>query len=424
MTSQDQRRETAPRLWEIVPIGEYAVPSTLDSTTVRKKWSALGRVFGMGSKKAQSPLRAETDLRALPQMKLEHLSPPIDWSPGAAALDDALADWPTEGDTGVRVLVGQPFGGHAEILEQWALARGASVILPPSPEAILASDTRLLDDWLSRADAQPDCLWVLPRLEHLYFRHAGGLRLARRLFELAFAGRLGRGLIGCDSWAWAYLQRIWPFPGIKVLTLQGFDGRSLGMYFLESALADLNNRVRFCNAKTGETLLPDPDADSERDASDQDEFPVSGELRRLAAHCRGNLGIARTYWRSRLRAEPDNDEEEDEDAIEDADADGSATNPDEETVWLSTGIEDPVLPAETGEEVVLVLHALLLHNGPPERVLPELLPLSHDRILSILLRLKDLGLVEARSDRWRISALGYATARETLRARGFLIDAF
>ncbi|EGV19067.1 hypothetical protein [Thiocapsa marina] len=422
MTSRDPRPDTPPPLWEVVPIGEYAVPSTLDSATVRKKWSALGRVFGMGSKRVQSPLRAETDLRALPRIKLEHLAPPIDWSHGAAALEDALRDRAADGAPAscVRVLVGQPFAGQAEILEQWALAHEAAVILPPNPEAILAGDTSPLDDWVGRMEAQPDCPWVLPRLEHWYFRHAGGLRLARRLFEAAFAGRLGRGLIGCDSWAWAYLQRIWPFPGVEVLTLQGFDGRRLGVYFLESARADRDKPVRFCHAKTGENLLPDPDSDSERDTPDRDDFPVSVELKRLAAHCRGNLGIARIYWRNRLRAEPDGDD----DTTEDVDADKSAMHPDEETVWLSAGIEDPVLPAETGEEVVLVLHALLLHNGPPEGVLPELLPLSQDRILSILLRMKDLGLVQAHSDRWRIAPLGYATAREALRARGYLIDAF
>lgn len=40
-------------------------------------------------------------------------------------------------------------------------------------------------------------------------RHAGGLTLVRRLLERAVSGQLGRGLIGCDSWAWAYLQKVW-----------------------------------------------------------------------------------------------------------------------------------------------------------------------------------------------------------------------
>jgi hypothetical protein len=371
----------------------------------------------MGGKEMPSPLRAETDLRALPEVKLEHLVPPIDWSPGAAALDDTLGDWAADGADGacVRVLVGQPFGGHAEILEEWAMARQAPILPTPNPEAILAGEPRWLEDWVSQVDTKRDRPWVLPRLEHCYFRHARGLWSARRLLALTFAGRLGRGLIGCDSWAWAYLQRIWPLPGVEVLTLQAFDARKLSTYFLESALADRANPVRFCHAKTGEKLLPDPRRDA---SSERDDFQASVELKRLAAHCRGNLGIARSYWRSRLRSAPD------EDDLEDAETDGSETSPDEETVWLTAGIHDPVLPAETGEEVVLVLHALLLHNGPPERLLPDLVPLSYDRILSILLRMRDLGLVQALSDRWCVSALGYATAREALRARGYLIDAF
>jgi hypothetical protein len=418
MTSQDKNEDTASPLWEIVPIGEYAVPSGIDPTAVRKKWSAVRRLFGMGGKEAPSPLRDEEGLRALPQVRLENLVPPIDWWPGAAALDDALGNGATDATArpGVQVLVGQPFGGQAEILERWAIGHEATILLPPKPETILAGDLRWIDEWVSQVDTQGYRRWVLPRLEHCYFRHARGLGLARRVFELAFSGRLGPGLIGCDSWAWAYLQRIWPLPRVQVLTLQAFDGGRLSAYFLSSALRHRNQQVRFRHAKTGENLLPAPDPDS----SAHDEFGVSAELKRLAAHSRGNLGIARAYWRSRLRSEPDEAELKDNTDAER----GAAASPRDEVVWLTAGIDDPVLPAETGEEVVLLLHAVLLHNGPPERLLPELLPLSHDRILSILLRMRDLGLVDAMDDRWCISALGYATTREALRARGYLIDAF
>lgn len=95
--------------------------------------------------------------------------------------------------------------------------------------------------------------------------------------------------------------------------------------------------------------------------------------------------------------------------------------------WLerfSDEMSGPTLPSERDDGPVLVLHALLIHGGLPEALLPELLPLPRARCMSLLLALRDAGAVRRVEGRWRIRALAYAAVREVLRGRDYLVDHF
>ncbi|MGE5155139.1 MAG: hypothetical protein ACM3ST_14125 [Bdellovibrio bacteriovorus] len=395
------------RLWEMVSPTDYRVPSGPDQHLVRKKWAALRRLLRAQEDEVQSPVKAEADLRALPGVRLENLVPPIDWTAAAQALDLALAG--ENGPRGVCFVIGQPHCAHPEILAHWAKAQGVRLVSSPPYETILGAD----DGWLATLD-EPDQPWVLPELERCFLRHAGGLSLVRQVFERATSGRLGRALIGCDGWAWAYLQRVFPAPQLPTLTLQAFDGRRLTELFIELSRAQGGRPLRFRNARTGAAVLPTPEALAEG------KMEISRELRQLAAHCRGNPGVAWRYWRQRLRAEPESDPD-----TPPANPDqGSPSDGDKDTLWLSDTLDDPVPPAERSDDFVLILHALLLHNGLPSQLLPELLPLPAGQIASLLARLEALGMVEAQGDQRRVAALGYVRAREMLHERSFLVDPF
>ena len=254
--------------------------------------------------------------------------------------------------------------------------------------------------------------WVLPELERCFLRHARGLDLVRRLLEAAVAGRLGRGIIACDSWAWAFLQRVWAIPQPEVYTLQAFDANRLAVHLLNPASAGAGHGLWVRNARTGEDVLPLGDVEG--------GVPASDEMRRLAAHCRDNPGIAWRYWRSHLRTEPD-PSAADIDAENGQPAD--AWPADTDTMWWSSG-RDPVMPADTGDDMAFVLHGLLLHNGLPEELLARLMPLSRDQLGAVLQRLARLGLVECDVRPWQVAPLGYTAARDFLRGRGYLVDAF
>ncbi len=388
-------------LWEFVPLERYVIPGDTQNW-VRKKRRTLGRLFGPARTEAQSRVRTEKELRALPAIRLEHWVPPIDWAPAARALDRVIR----HGDTGLRAvpavcfLIGQPYCGHTEIVEHWAAGRNAVVIPAPSPDIILARDDRWFEK--HRLDREP---WAVPALERWFLRHADGLAVVRRFLDQALSGAWGEGMIGCDSWAWTYLQRVLAISGPPALTLQAFDGYRLARYFFQLTCGSVQPRPRVCSATTGRSILPDEETLAE------DDFEASIELRQLAAHCRGNLGTAWKYWRTRLRTEGDAET-----------SDEVASN--DYVLWLADDPTEPVLPAETGEEVLFVLHALLVHNGLPAERLSELLPMLRSQIVSNLLQLESLGLVESCDGCWRVAALGYAAVRDLLAEHQYLTDPF
>ena len=426
--------------WKIVPIADYALPTDSQPALLRRRWRSFARLLrGDGEDSTQA--HAEAELRALPRVRLENLVPPLDWAPAAAALDEALDGGYDEAHDeapagaraahgpGVHVLVCPPACEHASVLAHWAKAHGARTIDPPDAKRILDEDVRWLDELVDAADGRP---WVLPRLERCFLRHASGLALLRGVLELAFGGRLGPGLIGCDSWAFAYVQRIWPLPEATLLTLQAFDGEALAAHFVRPHLDGAARGVDFRIASSGKPLLRGPEgepADARAAATGDAHSP---ELRQLAAHVRGNPGLAWHYWRRRLRSAPEpRGETEASTGKDDPGRTRRQLATGEDVVWIADNVEAPALPAESGEDDALLFHALLLHAGLPASLLARLLPLPMARIRSKLLRLEALGLIEAAPPAdaqaepcWQVAALAYPTVREFLRSRSYLTDAF
>lgn len=401
--------------WEFVPVGDYTPPTFEGLSRAVRKWTALKSLLRSPREESLTPARTEADLRALPRVRLENLAPPIDWESAATALDVALSDWLEADDPepAVCFLIGQPWCGHGEILEKWAAMRDAEVIAAPSSLEILQGEP----DWLRKWGTNQR-LWVLPRLERCYLRHVDGLTLVRAVLERAAGGDLGRGVIGCDSWAWAYLQRVWPLAQPKTLTIQAFDGDRLTRLFACPAKQGASRHARICHAKTGTPIIPSWEEIT------QGDYVVGKELKQLAAHCRGNPGTAWAYWRNRLRSEPEALENAPENADENALGGPKQGSNDPDTIWFAADMADPAMPMEADEDMAFVLHGLLFHNGLNADALASILPLSQSRIMSILLRLKGCDLVSREEACWRVSALGYATVRGFLRERDYLTDQF
>jgi hypothetical protein len=385
---------------------DYCPPADSTPAALRRQWRLLARLFSR-----QDPhdtlAQPEATLSSLPPAQLDRLAPPLRWEGAARAFDQIYASKagsaPTPGVIGI--LVGQPFCGHADILAHWARGRSVRLLEPPTAQEILAADVQ----WLTRCCDSGPGLWALPALERCYLRNANGLALVRGFLDLAFSGALGPGVIGCDSWAWAYLQRICSWPATPVLTLQAFDGAALTALLLQPE-AQPAQAVRFLSAHSGTSLLPEPE-DGEEDA----QAPVSPELRQLAARCRGNLGVAWHFWRERLRT-----------AIEpQATQTGDDAPPPTDAIWVAPELEPRAPASDAGDETALVLHALLLHNGLEAPLLATLLPIAAAHLNLQLLQLHALGLVERQdADRWQVTPLAYPGVRAFLRARGYLTDSF
>ena len=391
----------------MVALSDVEFPAVPASVAATKGIARLLHHFRLNEAADPPPKREEADLQALSDARLDRLVPPIRWDSAARAWRTRRGAWPSSAGSRqpLRFVIGPPFSGTAETLDVWARSSGWPRVEPPTPDQILAGD----ETWITAlADAEPSGGWVLPHLEHCYLRHPDGLQGVRRFLARAVSGELGPGLIGCDSWAWGFLQKVWPVPHPDAIALQAFSGERLARLFRRSLLDAAKTPVRVRHSVTGDDVLPTLDPD------DSDGGDVSTEMKRLAYDSLGNPGIAQTCWRSRLRTAPDDPKAE--------------TSPSEETgepgepecLWLSPELNAPVMPSPTGENADLVLHALLLHNGLAASLLTELLPLSHPAVVSVLLDLAAHGLVESVEGHWRVTALGYIPVRAHLRGRDYL----
>ena len=407
--TSDTDQETPP-LWQFVTVADYRPPPASVKVVSENWFATLRRRRRPDDADAESAAKLD-HLEALSHGRLARIAPNPGWGGAVASLDSTLEDWLTteRPDRLTVFLIGPPHGGSAEILRLWAEQRQWRVLDPPTPEQILAGDSH----WLSSQQLaeQP---WVLPALERVYLRHAAGLGLMRQFLNAAYCGDLGRGIIGCDSWAWAFLRRIWPPSGrSKKLTLQAFDKDRLTRCFQALAEGSATQPLLFRQANNGKYVLPPP-------AGTVDE-PVahSDFLQHLASHSRGIPGIAWAIWRASLRARPDAETA----AGETSAADRNSPHP---TLWITPWdqINQPELPPHAGRNQAFVLHALLLHNGLAAEWLARLLPLSPDQTIETLALSQDAGLLEQVGEVWRVAPRGYPVIRKFLEDERYLIDDF
>ncbi|MEN8720656.1 MAG: hypothetical protein ABF296_10390, partial [Oceanococcaceae bacterium] len=261
-----------------------------------------------------------------------------------------------------------------------------------------------LDALMTQKPGQP---WVVAQLEQWFLRQAASLPALRDWLSRVLHGDFGGGLIFCQSWAWAYMRRIWPPLTPLGRTLAPLDGEGLRM-LLSHPDDPESVPLQFRSAQSGETLLDIPlDAES----------AVSSELKILAHRARGHAGYALHEWRSRLRDVPDQSERQSELA-----ADTDATR---RTIWVANR-QAATLPASVlSEPCLLTLHALLQHDGLGDDLLPRVLPLTSAHLREALTLLTQAGIVRMTSrQQWQLTPTRYPEVRAALFSRGYLADDF
>jgi hypothetical protein len=413
--------DASQNLWRFIRLDQYNRPSETSRETMRKGFSGLWLRLGWGSK-AEESVFAEKELSQVPQELVDKAAPDPDWSESLSAVTAALDTWldaKVPGSTN-QIFVGPPFHGTGEILTAWAQARGWRLVAAPSPEMILTGG----QDWLTQFEEDNEPL-VLPHLEHCYLRHYDGLTLLRRLLDHIISQRR-RWLVGCDSWAWAYLSKalkvntVFPTPFI----LEAFDHERLKIWFQQLAAASGENTFVFQQLDSGKYVLPPATGDeASGDRSQGSGTETSSFLKNVAAYSRGIPGIARAVWRRSLGfVNPVEKPEEESDKEAPAPKDGNFAYPILVKPWSQLNL--PGFPGQRPSFVMLmVLHTLLIHGGLWSRIFPELLPLSPMEILEYLYLLEASGLVESDQGFWRVTPAGYPMVRLALQSEGYLTDA-
>lgn len=413
--------DASQNLWRFVRLDQYNRPSGTSRETMRKGISGLWLRLGWGTK-AEESVFAEKELSQVPQELVDKAAPDPDWSAPLSAMTAVLDSWLDAKVPGsaTQIFVGPPYHGTSEILTAWAQARGWRLVSAPSPEMILTGG----QDWLTQfeEDDEPS---VLPHLEHCYLRHYDGLTLLRRFLDHIIS-QSRRWLVGCDSWAWAYLSKalkvhtVFPTPFI----LEAFDHERLKIWFQQLAVESREEIFVFRQLDSGKYVLPPATGDeASGDRSQGSGIETSDFLKNAAAYSRGIPGIAWALWRRSfgfVNAMEEDGEENDKEAQ--AAGDGSSVYPILVKPWSQLNL--PGFPSQGASlGLLMVLHALLIHGGLWSRILPELLPLSPMEIFEYLHLLEAFGLVESDQGFWRVTPAGYPAVRLMLQSEGYLTDA-
>ncbi len=420
--------------WRFIRLDQYKQPPETSRETVRKGISGLFLRLGWGSK-AEESVFAEKELSRVPQELVDKAAPEPDWSAFIAAVTAALDTWldaKVPGSTN-QMFVGAPYHGTGEILTAWAQARGWRLVAAPSPEMILSGG----QDWLTQLEEDNEPL-VLPHLEHFYLRHFDGLTLLRRLLDHIIS-QPRRWLVGCDSWAWAYLSKalkvntVFPPPFV----LEAFDQERLKIWFQQLASASGEDKFVFRQLDSGRYVLPPVTGDEvSGDWNQGNAAEDSSFLKNVAAYSRGIPGVAWAVWRHSfgfvdttpgdregcdLEAPAAEDGQKSDAEAQPAD-DCKSPHPILVKPWSQINL--PGFPFQrVSLGLLMVLHTLLIHGGLWSQILPRLLPLSPMEILENLYLLQASGLVESDRSFWRVTAAGYPVVRQVLQSEGYLTDA-
>lgn len=409
MSESDSRsKNTGDQLWRFVAFHDYHLPAEPVTHTVKKGLAGFRRLIGKKTNKSTSPLKSADELSSLLDWQLNRIAPYPQWDEAVAALNEELKPWLELDETNLplAMLVGPPFGGYVDILKGWCDQRNWILIDPPSPQQVMNND----DSWLTE-NIKKNRPWVLTGLEKIFLRHAEGLSLVRRILDQAYAGKLGRGIMGCNSWAWAYLSCVWHGRMPYTLVLQAFDQDRLSQYLQKAAFNTTGRSFRFRQADNGKCVLPNPEVE-------ENIGEMSSFLQLLAAYSRGNLGVAIDTWRTALRAEPDQVLAEEVEKEE--------RNNSQQTIWVTPWeqLMLPSLPTEAKQSEAFVLHSLLLHNGLSLEWLQQLLPITPNLVMETLIRLKEAGITQQRNEIWEVTRSGYPVVRQFLQSSGYLVDEF
>ncbi|MBC7193470.1 hypothetical protein [Marinobacter sp.] len=403
--STDSNPQDERPLWQFDLLENYQRPTLPASGAMANAWHSVRQLFRVPEKQTIVSTTEAPDLHALTARQADQVMPLPESAPQVKALHTALADWLGEQSPGLsaQFIIGQPGNGTDQALEILAGHLGGTLVSPPPVREILAGDGRWLDDWPT------DSLWILPNLEACFLRTVQGIAPIRHFFDHLSSGRLGKGIIGCDSWAWAYLQKVWPVP-VPALALQAFDAHRL--YRLLDSLAPAAARpLNIHHAISGKPVMVVPGAAGQS----PHDYP---ELTSMAAQSRGNPAQALYHWRSRLRTAP-------ESSADKATTEDECSSPDSNTLWLAATPDEPVVPLSSREELLLVLHTLLLHGGVDAALVPELLPFADTHCQWLLACLHQAGLAGPdKNGKWRVSQAGYQSVCQILRGHQYLLDYF
>lgn len=229
------------KTWQWVTVDDYEKPAIPTTIKVKKWWQKfIGWVTPDDEQEAE-----EEQSQALE----------LSFDEAAEALDECFADWlHDDKDNSLRWIIAPPHSGVTEAVQKWVEKQQITELSLPDRALLSDPNTASLPEFPPKGNISSP--WIMPQLAHGFLRQTNGLRWVREFFSQVLSGDAGKGIIVCDSWAWAFLEKVWPVPVNQLWTLQALDQDALQKLGLARG---------------------------------------DGRLRALAALSRGNAGVAAAY---------------------------------------------------------------------------------------------------------------------------------
>ncbi|MCB9481126.1 MAG: hypothetical protein H6680_04800 [Desulfobacteraceae bacterium] len=392
-------------IYEYVPIGNYCIPPIPTVSLAENTFKSLKNFFAFNNNKHEEMFKgSEQDLFVLPDRLEKFVAPDVNLKDLSDALGECLEGWLENHDTKnyVTYVVGQHCSKNSEILRLWAENNDACVISPPSSEDIFSDF-----DKLSFNLPEEGRIWVIPELEKYFIRHVNGLKKIRKLLHLAENGELGKGVIGCHSFPWAYLQMVLKLPLKNSITLQSFDGEKLIRMIAASSGGASYTKFKFLNISNGRKI---GGTVSKNEAAD----PL---ITKIAAYCRGNIFLSLKFWKDSLRLE--NNSSGHNDLIPSV-----KKGLNETLIWVIPDISEPVFSSVPGDESVIILHTIMLHGSISHDILIKILPFSKSSCKNMILDLLNSGFLKKRNNELSVSESAFFKVRKLFFERDYLVDKF
>lgn len=407
----------------MIKLVDYSAPAMPTDESVRR---LTDRLTGwLRSPDDEDPFISDDSLATASGGQLDALASPPACASLVRDMDVTFADWIAANRPSRRVQwVVMPPCDHHNVVRQWAVENGHRLIQPPPRSRLIehpGDDQKPFKidfgDSIETTDDDentelPPTLIVIPRLERWMLRHQDGLMLIRRLLtEVQRSPH--RFVIGCSSWAWLFFETVldggqWMHHG---LTMRPYDADDLATWL--STLtdddspsgpddhfgADPAQPVRFRLTETGDDVFARSDDDLDNDF-----------LATLAAQSDGIPWVAWELWRRSIRLGPGTPDDQ-------ADR-GDEKFPNERTVWVTPMTKVPS-PKRFDSAMLMVLHALLLHDGLTEDELGLTSPsVNLSAGLSALVAAE---WVTHRQGRFQCRAAAYPQIIDRLRTAGYSV---
>lgn len=413
-------------IWRFVEPEEFELPVEPASKKAR---SFLQKLFsGFSEKYSENGAEAvQAELKSAPRSLIDWLSPYPNWQSAPCELNKILEPWLEDDspDDLFRVFVGQYGSGLREMLSMAAQEKKWEILQSPDYQQLCNNDF----GWLKKIPEHSETPLVIPRLESFFLRHYNGLEHIRKLVSRLFRNKQ-RCVISCNSWLWQYLESAMHIrQGFsRCYYMQSFSAHDLQTFFGELEAEKMHRPTVFRQADNGSLVLPlemtgkgqlKPESFGKEKLNAH--FP-SIFLKKLAVESRGIPLVAWSIWRNSLKLAPDEDVADMAKEVADKDVVASASA---KTIWVKAfeDVETPQIPADIGQPAAFLLMYLLQHDGLSSDAIFDLLNFEKDRLIGLLTRLQNSGIIVNENELWRASWQGYPAIRRFLAEQDHLQDA-